>query len=85
MYPTLQLRATIPHYDSVVFNGVISRNITGFVKTLRLKWMGHFERMYSGRKPKMILKARMEGGRKMGRPRKRWLDDAEHGLQKLGV
>jgi hypothetical protein len=35
--------------------------------------------------PKMILKARMEGGRKRGRPRKRWLDDAEHDLQQLGV
>jgi hypothetical protein len=35
--------------------------------------------------PKMILEARMEGGRKGGRPRKRWLDDAEHDLQQLGV
>jgi hypothetical protein len=31
------------------------------------------------------FKARMEGGRKPGRPRKRWLDDAEHELQQLGV
>jgi hypothetical protein len=36
-------------------------NIIGFVKTLRLKWLGHVERMHSGRMPKMILKARMEG------------------------
>jgi hypothetical protein len=27
----------------------------------------------------------MEGGRKRGRPRKRWLDDAEYGLQQLGA
>jgi hypothetical protein len=35
--------------------------------------------------PKMILKARMEGGRKRGRLRKRWLEDAERDLQQLGV
>jgi hypothetical protein len=35
--------------------------------------------------PKMILKARMEEGRKSRRPRKRWLDGAEHNLQQLGV
>jgi hypothetical protein len=57
-------------------------NIIGFVKkTLRLKWLGHVERMHSGRMPKMILKARMEGRRL----RKQWLDDAEHDLQQLGV
>jgi hypothetical protein len=39
-------------------------NIIGFVKTLKLKWLGHVQRMHSGRIPKMILKARMEGGRK---------------------
>jgi hypothetical protein len=55
----------------------------GFVKTLRLKRLGHVERMHSGRMPKMILRARMERGRK--RPRKRWLDDAEHDLRQLGV
>jgi hypothetical protein len=35
--------------------------------------------------PKMILKARMEGGRKRGRQRRRLLEDAEHDLQQLGV
>jgi hypothetical protein len=33
----------------------------------------------------MILKARMEEGRKRGKPRKRYLDDAERDLQQLGV
>jgi hypothetical protein len=42
-------------------------NIIGFVKTLRLRWLCHAERMHSGRMPKMILKARMEGGRRRGR------------------
>jgi hypothetical protein len=59
-------------------------NIIDFVKTLRLKWLGHVERMSSGRM-QMILKARMEGGRRRGRPRKKWLDYVEHDLQQLGV
>jgi hypothetical protein len=33
---------------------------------------------------KMILKARMEGRRKRGRPRERWLNDAEHDLETGG-
>jgi hypothetical protein len=46
-------------------NELISHdNIIGFVKTLRLKWLGHVERMHSGRTPKMILKARMERKKK---------------------
>jgi hypothetical protein len=57
----------------------------GFVKNLRLKWLGHVERMHSGRMPKMILKARMEGGRKRGRQRRRLLEDDEKDLQQLGV
>jgi hypothetical protein len=39
-------------------------NIIGSVKTLRLKWPGHDERMHSGWMPNMILKARIEGERK---------------------
>jgi hypothetical protein len=35
--------------------------------------------------PKMILTARMGGGRRRETPRKRWLDDVEHDLQQLGI
>jgi hypothetical protein len=59
-------------------------NIIDFVKTLRLKWLGHVERMRSVRM-QIILKARMKGGRRRGRPRKQWLDYVEHDLQQLGV
>jgi hypothetical protein len=41
--------------------------------------------MHTGRIPKLILKTRMEEGRKRGKPRKRCLDDAERDLQQLGV
>jgi hypothetical protein len=76
------------YYGTVLsrtFNFLQVLYIIGSVKTLRLNWLGHVVRMHSGRMPKMILKARMEGGRKRRRPRKRWLDGAEHNLQQLGV
>jgi hypothetical protein len=35
--------------------------------------------------PKMILKAKMEGDRKRGRPKKRWINDVEQDLRKSGI
>jgi hypothetical protein len=35
--------------------------------------------------PKMILNAKMEGDRKRGRPKKRWINDVEQDLRKLGI
>lgn len=33
--------------------------------------------MNNNRMPKVILNAKLEGGRRKGRPRQRWLDDVE--------
>jgi hypothetical protein len=41
--------------------------------------------MCNDRMPKMILNAKMEGGRKRGRPKKRWINDVEQDLRKLGI
>jgi hypothetical protein len=35
-----------------------------FVESLRIRWLGHVERMNTNRKSKMILNAKMEGGRR---------------------
>jgi hypothetical protein len=35
--------------------------------------------------PKMILNAKMEGDRKRGCPKKRWINDVEQDLRKLGI
>jgi hypothetical protein len=34
-----------------------------FVKSLRIRWLGHVERM-NNRMPKIILNAKMQGGRR---------------------
>ena len=35
--------------------------------------------------PKMILNAKIDSGRRRGRPRKRWIDDLESDLRSLGI
>jgi hypothetical protein len=50
-------------------------DLASFVKYLRIRYLGHVERMNHSRMSKMILNAKMEGGRMTGRPRKQWLDN----------
>jgi hypothetical protein len=38
--------------------------IVSFAKSLRMGWIGHVERKNNNRMPKMILNAKMEGGRR---------------------
>jgi hypothetical protein len=55
-----------------------------FLMPLRIRWLGHVERM-NDRMPKMILNAKMEGDRKRGHPKKRWINGVEQDLRKLGI
>jgi hypothetical protein len=55
------------------------------MKSMRIRWLGHVERMSNDRMPKTILNAKMEGDRKRGRPKKRWINDIEQDLRKLGI
>jgi hypothetical protein len=52
-----------------------------FIKSLRLRWCGHIERMKNERMPKKIMTTKMEGTRKRGRPRKEWTDEVEEDLK----
>jgi hypothetical protein len=55
------------------------------VKVARLEWLGHVVRMEDTRLPKMVFNATREGRRGAGRPRLRWLVDAEADIKVLGV
>jgi hypothetical protein len=60
-------------------------DIVKFIKSLRLRWCGHTERMNNERMPKKILTSKMEGKRKRGRPYKRRIDEVEEDLKIMGI
>jgi hypothetical protein len=59
-------------------------DIVKCIKTSRIRWYGHVERMQNQRMPKQTAVATIEGTRKRGRPRKRWKDEVEEDLKYNG-
>jgi hypothetical protein len=57
-------------------------NLVTTIRKSKLKWLGHVHRMSSQRGPKMALEGNPGGGRRKGRPRKRWLDDVQNDMIK---
>lgn len=55
-------------------------NIAKFIKSIRLRWYGHVERLKNQRMSKEIATVTMEGTRKRGRSRKRWRGEVEEDL-----
>ena len=60
-------------------------NIVKWIKGQRISWLGHLRRMEEDKMPKKIFTQELEGRRRRGRPRKRWKEEVERGLQVLGV
>ena len=50
-----------------------------------MAWIAHVVRIDQGRTVKKILKIEMEGSRRRGRPRLRWLENAEKDLREIKV
>ena len=50
----------------------------------RLRWYGHVKRMDEGRYARHYLEWRPDGGRPVGRPRKRWKEGVQEALEKRG-
>ena len=57
-------------------------NIVGLVRSRRLEWVGHVERM-NGRYPKLAYDMTIDSRRPRGRPKKRWMDNIKEDLQQL--
>ena len=55
------------------------------IKSWRLRWLGHLERMPENRGVKKAYQQKPEGRRLPGRPRMRWQDDVESDLRQLNI
>jgi hypothetical protein len=62
-----------------------SPDIVTEIKVRKLEWLGHVIRMEDSSLPKMVLDAKPEGRREVGRPRLRWLDDVKADIKVLGI
>jgi hypothetical protein len=60
-------------------------DIVRFIKRRRIAWLGHVKRMGEKRTPKSVLEWKLIGRRIRGRPRKRWIEDIEEDIQKMGI
>ena len=58
-------------------------DLVTLIKTQRIKWLGHVNRMQNCRKPKRALEGKPGGKRKRGIPHLRRLDRVECNLGKL--
>jgi hypothetical protein len=60
-------------------------DIVRFIKTQRIKWLGHIQRMDQARPTRKLLDWKPMGTRLVGRPRQRWQEDVMEDLKKLKI
>jgi hypothetical protein len=64
---------------------VKGKNLIRFIKSQRLKWLGHVERMPNEREVTRIYKWKPLASRAKGRPKNRWEGDVRTDLQKMKI
>jgi GTP1/Obg family GTP-binding protein len=60
-------------------------DIVRFVKSQRMRWLGHVERMEDNAMLKRMLEGRLYSKRRKGKPRMRGLDEVQSDLKKMEV
>jgi hypothetical protein len=61
-----------------------SPNIVRVIKSRKICWAGHVTRMGERRCVYRVLVGKPEGKRPLGRPRRKWKDNSNMNLQKVG-
>ncbi|XP_072395030.1 uncharacterized protein [Diabrotica undecimpunctata] len=59
--------------------------ITKFVKSQRIRWFGHVERMAANIMPKLVITRKLIGPKRRGRLRTRWISKVEEDLKHVKV
>lgn len=67
--------------DTLIRNG----NAIRFIKSQRIRWLGHMYRMPKWRAANIAFHRQPIGRRCRGRPNKRWVDEVTADLQKMGI
>ena len=60
-------------------------DIVRFIKSRRIAWLGNVMRMDENRTPKRVLEWKTIGWRIRERPRKRWIEDVEEDIERMGI
>jgi hypothetical protein len=72
-------------YNDELYKLFKEPNIVESIKINRLKWLGHIRRMDESSLCRQLVFSQLEGSRKKGRPKLKWLDDVLQDLKILKV
>jgi hypothetical protein len=70
-------------HNEELHNLYSSPNIIRMIKSRRMRWAEHVERMGETRNAFRILVGKPKGKRPLGRPRRRWVDNIKMDLREI--